>query len=860
MILGGLWAARVPIAQSIAPPLAGEMLGTPVSFTVATIGPGGIVLRDIALGPADVEDRPTARRVEIDLDPLASALTTLSVVGLRATIGTGPGGAPTVAGLPPDLFAGGMGGGMGGDAQAPTLPWARLPTRIALENLGITVESPAGAHRIAGRAALSRPADGALLPLSAEADLRDADGGGTVDIAISARTDGIDATGGGRIDLAVWHPLIPGLDTAEGAVGFTLDVRGGPFDPADPPTTLAALPAALDGGLALTPDGVRLRPAGLTPIALSDMPVDLTMGDKGLSLALPPGFEAVMAEAPPALVAAIRPFLPDTAPSPIRLAVPGGQTVRLSLSPMGEGGWETATDAALALSAGPARVTGAFAATRAGDGDGTLDATLKAGWTARLEPLPLPQGTALRRPLGVEGTGPLTLQLPPDSTGPAITARAAIADLALTGPEETAVDLALPDIRLDMKEGRLNLALSGVAVRHPDSATSVRDLSARIAGPFAGPYDLTLSAPSIDRDGQAILRGDPVMKARIERMEDGGWRGDGDLSLLDGGVNATFRALSPADGPPIFAMDMPPVAFAPDGPTPAMLSAMAEGIAEDVAGTLALDADLTFGAEGPAGEVALTLDGVSLTASLARITDLTGTVRFDAARAPATSAGQRLDARLSIAGMEAADLSLLFALDEGARLLIDRLVLEMLGGRILLRDARYDPLADRFEGWVDLETLDLSQALGALDVEGLAGTGTLDGGFALTVAPGADADAPPRIRISDGAVGTTGPGTLAIDNPAIGDYLSGRNQAVDLMIEALKDFRYDRLSADLSLTPDGAAILALSLFGRNPAVLDGQPFDVNLSVETDITDLVESLGTVFNATDSLLERLARQAR
>nr|WP_246484189.1 YdbH domain-containing protein [Marivibrio halodurans] len=854
LILGGLWAARVPVAQSIAPPLAGEVLGTPVSFTVAQIGPGGIVLNDIALGPAGAEERPTARRVEIGFDPLAPALTTLSVAGLRARIGTDSDGTPTVAGLPPDLFD----GRAEGDARASTLPWARLPTRIALEDLGLTVETPAGAHRIAGRAALSRPAGDALLPLSVEADLRDADGGGTVDIAVSARPDGIDATGGGRIDLAVWHPLLPGLDAAEGSVHFTLDVRGAPFDPADPPTDLAALAAALDGGLTLTPDGVRLRPTGLTPIALSDTPVDLTMGGKGVSAALPPGFEATMAEAPTALVAVIRPVLPDTTPSPIRLAVPGGQAVRLSLSPMGEGGWGIATDGALMLAAGPARVTGAPTATLSGDG--TLDATLKAGWTARLEPLPLPQGTALRRPLEIEGTGPLTLRLPPDSTSPTVTARAAITDLALTGPEETAVDLALPNIRLDMKEGRLTLALSGAAIRHPDNATSVRDLAARIAGPVAGPYDLTLSAPSIDRDGQAILRGDPVLNAHIESTEGGGWRGGGDLSLLGGQVIATFRALLTADGAPTFAMDMPPVTFTPDGPTPAMLSAMAEGIAEDVAGTLALDADLSFGADGPAGDVALTVDGVSLSASLARITDLTGTVRFDAARAPATLARQRLDARLSVAGMDPVGLSLLFSLDERARLLIDRLVLETLDGRVLLRDARYDPLADQFEGRIDLETLDLSRALGALDVEGVAGTGTLDGGFTLTVAPGADADAPPRIRISDGAVRTTGPGTLAIDNPAIGDYLSGRNQAVDLMIEALKDFRYDRLSADLSLTPDGAAVLALSLFGRNPAVLDGQPFDVNLSVETDITDLVESLGTVFNATDSLLERLARQAR
>ena len=80
------------------------------------------------------------------------------------------------------------------------------------------------------------------------------------------------------------------------------------------------------------------------------------------------------------------------------------------------------------------------------------------------------------------------------------------------------------------------------------------------------------------------------------------------------------------------------------------------------------------------------------------------------------------------------------------------------------------------------------------------------------------------------------------------------------MMRALENFQYRDLAITLDKPPEGETLVTLKLFGQNPAVLDGQPFDLNLSLETDLAPLLLALSQALALTDDTIEQLWRLQR
>ncbi|MEQ8604174.1 MAG: YdbH domain-containing protein [Marivibrio sp.] len=814
-------------------------------FEVAALSLDGAVLEGLEIG----DDGPRARRVEATFDLLAQRIQTLTIEGLQAAVVQGSDGTPIVRGLTLPQ-AGGT-----GPADVETPP--SLPvTDLTLADLIVTVETPAGPHRLEGSASLRgpRPDEGqGLFPLALEIALQDAAGGGRVDLALAVDADGIAATGAADLALAAWAPLIPGLQDATGRLSATLDLNGPPADAV--PATLREALARVAGLVELTPQAVRLTLPSIGAVTLSDAPVTVRAGDGGLSLALPGAFEAALAAPPPALHAALRAGAPAAARAPLRLRPATPTDLTLNLHPH-DGGWEIAATEYVHLVNGPISAT--IRPHAVIDADGGMTLPIAAGTRLEIDPTALAQGARLRRPAAFTVRDDGRITLPADG---AVTADLALAlrDLALTLPDGEMVDLFLPDLRPRIAGAGVSLAFTGAALHWADADLTATQMEGWIEGRAGGPYTLSLNAPEIVQAGAPLLSGASAFDGALSPDGAGGWRVEGTLSKADGQIETTLSAALLSDGAPRLAFETAPIRYRPDGLQPGALSPLVEGLFQEAEGALSLTGDARLTPDGLAGRAEVRLDALGFRSGLARVQALSGVVAFDLARAPATEDGQRLSARIAVAGLPAARFALTFALDSQARLLIDRLAVETLGGEIVVREASFDPLDDSFFGWVDLSGLSLDQALASLDVEGLDGDGALSGTFPLTVEAAKDGG-PPRVTVASGRVAAEGPGVLRIDNAAVNDYLGGRNQAVDMMVEALKDFRYDRLSADLDIRPDGAGELKLSIFGRNPAVLQGQPFDLNIAVETDFAKLFETLADAFSTTDTLLERLAQRAR
>ena len=116
---------------------------------------------------------------------------------------------------------------------------------------------------------------------------------------------------------------------------------------------------------------------------------------------------------------------------------------------------------------------------------------------------------------------------------------------------------------------------------------------------------------------------------------------------------------------------------------------------------------------------------------------------------------------------------------------------------------------------VEIYRIDLGQLLGLFNVQGLAGSGQLDGVLPLAYRDGS-------LAIHDGRLNSLGAGTLKYaptlalpDNPGL---------------QALRNFHYKYLGLGLEYAPDGAYRVQAKLEGNNPDFYSGYPIRFGLNI------------------------------
>ena len=93
---------------------------------------------------------------------------------------------------------------------------------------------------------------------------------------------------------------------------------------------------------------------------------------------------------------------------------------------------------------------------------------------------------------------------------------------------------------------------------------------------------------------------------------------------------------------------------------------------------------------------------------------------------------------------------------------------------------------------------------------------------------------------------------MQIGASGVTDQLKSYGADVDLAFRVLSDFHYQRLRIDADKTLLGAGKALFHLEGDNPAVMTGQPFVFNISLETDFDYLAKLLLELSGATNRAL--------
>jgi hypothetical protein len=97
-----------------------------------------------------------------------------------------------------------------------------------------------------------------------------------------------------------------------------------------------------------------------------------------------------------------------------------------------------------------------------------------------------------------------------------------------------------------------------------------------------------------------------------------------------------------------------------------------------------------------------------------------------------------------------------------------------------------------------------------------------------------------------------------------GDAAAQADENSKMLFDALKDFRYEVLEVGLDGNLTGQMLLKLSVLGRNPDVMGGQPFQLNIGIDSALVPLLTStfqkpdIGAAIEQAQKQREREAQQ--
>jgi len=381
-------------------------------------------------------------------------------------------------------------------------------------------------------------------------------------------------------------------------------------------------------------------------------------------------------------------------------------------------------------------------------------------------------------------------------------------------------------LRLDGVQSELTLAGAGLA---PDASIPISVV--RIAHDGEPPWFRPLTLSASLRQGQAA----------IELQ--------GQLGTQSGGLDLAFRGSHDLEGAGTrLVLDGAPVRFEPGALQPADLVPALGGVLEQVSGQAELDGELIWQGGDLRTDLVLLLDDLGLSVGPAELAQVNGLVRFDRLRPPATPAGQQISAGRLDVGLPLTQGFMTFRLEPGGPLAVQQLRFRFAGGRL-----RAEPFSVRSDGSampvvLSVEGLDLASLLEEIQLPGLTGEGRISGRLPVVIEGG-------EALIEGGKLVSDRPGWLRYRPEEAPAALPSGAQGIDLLLQALENFRYEELRVTLDGRTDAEMDIQLHIKGANPDLHDGYPIEFNLNLEGELGNILRSNLSGFHIPEPIRRRI-----
>ncbi len=294
---------------------------------------------------------------------------------------------------------------------------------------------------------------------------------------------------------------------------------------------------------------------------------------------------------------------------------------------------------------------------------------------------------------------------------------------------------------------------------------------------------------------------------------------------------------------------LPPLVFEPGVYQPKDLSPLMGSYTDDVTGSVEVTGDVTWQDGNVASDLNLAIRDLSATAFGTRMERMNTLINFDGILPPSTPPEQLVAIAGIDAGLPMRDALISLSLDPDGILVLESAEMKFAGGEVTSDRAIWRIGSDPEPILLNVTGVDVGALFDLADMDELTATGTLDGTIPVRFSEG-------DLIIEDASLASRQPGELRylpIGGPAD---LGTDEASLDLVLEALSNFHYERLEVDLDRAAGGETEIGLHIAGANPDLYDGYPIELNVSLTGALDQIVRDSLAGYRIPDEIRERLS----
>jgi dicarboxylate transporter DctA-like protein len=288
----------------------------------------------------------------------------------------------------------------------------------------------------------------------------------------------------------------------------------------------------------------------------------------------------------------------------------------------------------------------------------------------------------------------------------------------------------------------------------------------------------------------------------------------------------------------------PDLTFSPTGLSLSSFTPLLEAV-QKTTGKIHLTSPLSWDKGGFTSKAVVQLSDLSLQTNTVSLNQINSNLSFSNLNPLQTKKSQTIDLESLSSGITLNNPHLVFHI-KNAQALIEEFNASFIGGRISVKDFLLNPEATQHDVTLNLAHLDLEKLFNLIELDGLDGTGHVTGKIPLTISG-------ENIVISNGTLTSDAQGTLYFNSEKASQALAGAGDQVDLLLRVLSDFHYEKLSLTINREPSNNAIVNLHIEGKNPAVMDSRPFNLNINLEGNIDPLLKTIMEGYRLSERAIQ-------
>jgi Dicarboxylate transport len=299
-------------------------------------------------------------------------------------------------------------------------------------------------------------------------------------------------------------------------------------------------------------------------------------------------------------------------------------------------------------------------------------------------------------------------------------------------------------------------------------------------------------------------------------------------------------------------VSLAPLDFAPGKLEPGQLFPVLGTRLSETRGHVEASGKLAWRGHGLGSSLDLVVRDFSTATEYAAVEGLETAVHLVSLAPPATAPDQELRVARIQAGFPLEHLEVRFQLEPEGVLRVASARAELLGGSVRTEGA-LDPTRDANRFVLDVTGADLARLVSQLEIETLSATGTLGGRIPVILRRDGAA-------VEDGHLDASAEGGVIRYRPGAEGPLPAQAQGVDLLLQALRDFRYQALGITLAGELAGELDIGVHLLGSNPEFYEGHPVEFNLNLEAPLSSIVRGSLTSIETPERLLRSVEERSR